>query len=167
MIKIVFVLTGILLSFDVAHAGRIRNRKVKEAPKSCKLMQEDPMLSRDGKTVFGTLRHSLIFEKNEMEDSVSLVKDKGEKICEWSGDKWNQVLKNNGVENIIGFKYHVDEFKEVLYPYVRKADGSYFMVSIPFSSCSLDNQVTREKLELPKCETAKKSKKKKSKKKTA
>ncbi len=152
-----------LVSFDFAQA-RIRNRNVKEAPKACKLMEEDAFLSRDGKKVFGTLRHSLIFEKNESEDSVSLVKDKGERICEWTGDQWNQVLKNNAVENNIGFKYHVDEYKEVLYPYVRKADGSYFMVSIPFKGCALDSQVTREKLELPKCEIPKKGKKRRSKK---
>ena len=150
----------IVFGISVGAEARIRNRKVKEAPKVCKLMDEDAYLSRDGKKVFGTLRHSLVFEKTEENDSVSLVKDKGEKICEWTGEQWRQVLKNNAADNLIGFKYHVDEFKEYLYPYVRKADGSYFMMSIPFAACTLDEQSTKQKLELPKCETPKKSKKK-------
>ena len=150
--------------FVLGVEAKIRNHKVKEAPKVCKLMEEDPMLSRDGKKVYGTLRHSLVFEKNENEDSVSLVKDKGEKVCEWSGEKWNKILESNGVENLMTFKFHIDEYKEVLYPYARKADGSYFVMNIPFAGCSLDKQATREKLDLPKCEIPKKSRKHRSKK---
>ena len=145
--------------------SRIRNRKVREAPKVCKLMSEDALLSRAGKKVFGTLRHSLVFENSDTNDSVSLIKDKGEKICEWTGDQWRQILKSNAVENNIGFKYHIDEYKEFLFPYAQKADGSFFMITIPFLSCELSDQVTKEKLEIPKCEKPKKAKKRKKKKK--
>jgi hypothetical protein len=145
--------------------ARIRLRKVKEAPKVCKVMQEDVFLSRDGKKVFGTLRHSLVFENSSENSNVSLVKDKGEKVCQWSNEDWNQVLKNNTVENLINFKYHIDEYKEILYPYAQKADGSYFVWSIPFKDCALNDQRTLAKLELPKCETPKKKSRKRSSKK--
>jgi hypothetical protein len=148
------------VQFPLLTEARIRMNKVKEAPKVCKLMQEDPMLSREGKKVFGTLRHSLVFENSDNQSSVSLVKDKGEKICEWTVDQWSQVLKSHGAENIMNFKYHIDEYKEKLYPYAHKADGSYFVLSIPFSGCSLDEQVTTAKLEIPKCEIPKKKSRK-------
>lgn len=163
MIKLLSLFISVLLLISTADA-RIRNRKVKEAPKSCKLMEEDALLSRSGKKVFGTLRHSLVFEKNETSDLVSLIKDKGEKICEWSGDQWGQILRNNQVESAMNFKFHIDEHKEILFPYVHKADGSYFLLSIPFATCALDNQVTKEKLEIPKCEKPKKAKKRRKKK---
>lgn len=155
--KIVFTLALIITVFysDFAEA-RIRMRKVKEAPKTCKVMQEDVFLSRDGKKVLGTLRHSLVFESSTENSNVSLVKDKGEKVCQWANEDWNQVLKNNNVENLINFKYHIDEYKEVLYPYAQKADGSYFLWSISFKDCSLADQKHLAKLELPKCETPKK-----------
>jgi hypothetical protein len=158
------MLSAVLISVNFAEA-RIRMRKVKEAPKVCKVMQEDVYLSRDGKKVFGTLRHSLVLENSEENNNVSLVKDKGEKICQWPNSDWNQVLKDNGVENLINFKYHIDEYKEVLYPYAQKADGSYFVWSIPFKDCSLADQKTLAKLELPKCETPKKKSRKRSSKK--
>ena len=153
------VLLMTVLCLDFAEA-RIRMRKVKEAPRVCKVMQEDLFLSRDGKKVLGTLRHSLVFENSAENSNVSLVKDKGEKICQWSFEEWNQVLKNNHVENLINIKYHIDEFKEILYPYAKKADGSYFIWSISFKDCSLADQKTLAKLELPKCEAPKKKNRK-------
>jgi hypothetical protein len=150
----------VLIAYN-SEAGRIRLHKVKEAPKVCRLMEEDRMLSRDGKKVYGTLRHSLVFEKSENLDSVSLIKDKGEKICQWSGTEWDEVLKNNGLNESAKFKYQIDEYKEHLYPYVAKSDGSYFVMNIPFSGCSLESQSTIAKLELPKCEVPKKAKRKK------
>lgn len=123
-------------------------------------MAEDAMLSRDGKTVFGTLRHSLVFEKAENLESVALIKDKGEKICQWPGSQWEEILKNNGFESFTDFKYHIDEYKEILYPYAVKSDGSYFVMNIPFSGCGLDDQITREKLDIPKCVIPKKKSKK-------
>ena len=157
---LLIALSFILFGSIQAEAGRIRNRKVKEAPKICGLMQEDVHLTRDGKMVYGTLRHSLVFENDEQMNSISLVKDKGEKICQWKSTVWNGILKNNQVENQINFKYYVDEYKEILYAYAHKADKSYFIMTIPFATCSLEQQVTRADLELPKCEIPKKTKKK-------
>ena len=161
MIKFIITL-AITVSFCSFSEARIRLRKVKEAPKVCKLMDENAFLSRDGKKVFGTLRYSLVLETSAETNTVSVVKDKGEKVCLWTGEEWNQVLKNNGAENLIGFKYHIDEYKDILFPYVQKADGSYFMIKIPFTNCQLTDQVTTEKLELPRCEPPKKAKKRRS-----
>ncbi|MBY0452538.1 MAG: hypothetical protein K2P92_05835, partial [Bdellovibrionaceae bacterium] len=144
-----------MLGVSRADAARIRNRKVKEAPKICGLMQEDVHLTRGGKKVYGTLRHSLVFENDEQMNNISLVKDKGEKICQWQSTVWNQILKNNQVENQMGFKYYLDEYKEILYTYVQKADKSYFIMTTPFATCSLEQQVTRADLDLPKCEIPK------------
>lgn len=157
-----YVLTVLVMlaAASSAEAGRIRNRKVKEAPKICGLMQEDVHLSRDGKKVYGTLRHSLVFENDGQMNNISLVKDKGEKICQWQSTVWNQILKNNQVENQMGFKYYLDEYKEILYTYVQKPDKSYFIMTTPFATCSLEQQVTRADLDLPKCEIPKKTKKK-------
>lgn len=146
--------------------ARIRNRRVKEAPKACKVMAEDEMLSRDGKRVLGTLRHSLLIESEAGSDfsasstTISLVKDKGEKICQWTEDQWNEILVNNKINSITSFKFFVDEYKEILYPYAKKDDNSYFLMSIPFSSCQFAAQLTKENLELPKCGIQAKSKKK-------
>lgn len=159
MFKIFVISFLFSIIFSVSEA-RIRMNKVKEAPKVCKVMSEDNMLSRDGKRVFGTLRHSLVFELSENQEVVSLIKDKGEKICEWPKGQWGQILKNNGLEDFSKFKFHIDEYKEKLYPYARKADGSYFVMSIPFAGCSLDEQNTRASLDLPKCEIPKKKSKK-------
>ena len=159
----------IVFLFQPADA-RIRNRKVKEAPKSCKVMEEDSMLSRDGKKVMGTLRHSLLIEKDaidevEGEQTISLVKDKGEKICQWTYAQWNEILRNNKIDNLAKFSFYVDEYKEVLYPYVKKEDNSFFVMSIPFNSCEFASQITKATLDLPKCEIPhKKLKRKKSKK---
>ena len=142
--------------FSISAESRIRNRKVKEAKKVCKLMQEDALLSRDGKKVFGTERHSLVIESLEEEPSVSLIKDKGEKICQWPLQEWNSILKQNQVENLITFKYHIDEFKEVIIPYAQKSDGKYFTWNISLKDCDLNNHKISEKLDLPKCETPKK-----------
>ncbi len=150
----------ILVGSIQVEAARIRNRKVKEAPKVCAVMQEDVHLTRGPKKVYGTLRHSLVFENDDQMNNISLVKDKGEKICQWQSTVWNQILKNNQVENQMSWKYYVDEYKEILYPYVQKADKSYFVMTVPFSTCSLEQQVTRESLDLPICEIPKKAKKK-------
>jgi hypothetical protein len=161
-----FILTLLLQTAD----ARIRNRKVKEAPKSCKIMPEDTLLSRDGKKVLGTLRHSLLIEtpseeEAEAQQTISLVKDKGEKICQWTALEWKEILQNNKIENLSNFSFYVDEYKEVLYPFAKNADNSFFVMSIPFNSCEFATQSTRESLDLPKCEIPrKKAKRKKSKK---
>ncbi|MEK6627034.1 MAG: hypothetical protein AABY53_00270, partial [Bdellovibrionota bacterium] len=57
---------------------------------------------------------------------------------------------------ISNFKFHIDEYKNVIYPFVQKQDNSYFVMNIPISTCDLNNQVTKVNLELPKCEIPKK-----------
>ena len=164
----VFVLLFLFIALPPAEA-RIRNRKVKEAPKACKVMSEDTMLSRDGKKVLGTLRHSLLIENDDADSeppitTISLVKDKGEKICPWTEEQWNGILVNNKIEDVGSFNFFVDEYKEMLYPFAKKSDNSYLLMTIPFQSCEFVSQVTKEKLELPKCEIPKKKKRKRSKK---
>lgn len=148
------ILIGLLLS--CAHSeARIRMRKVKEAPKACVTMKEDNFLSRKDKKVLGTLRHSVLIENADEEPSITLVKDKGEKICQWTMDKWPSVAKDTRLPAAQDFKFHIDEYKEVLYPYVQKEDKSYFMMAISFKDCSLDTQLTKASLDLPKCEKPK------------
>lgn len=152
------IIVGILLSFAHSEA-RIRMRKVKEAPKTCVTMKEDSFLSRKDKKVLGTLRHSILIENSNEQPSITLVKDKGEKICQWTMDKWSSIEKNNRLPATEDFKFHIDEYKEILYPYVQKEDKSYFMMAISFKDCSLDTQITKASLDLPKCESPKKSRK--------
>jgi hypothetical protein len=129
--KFIICTTFMLLSFSYATAARIRNHKVKEAPKSCQLMREDASLSCDNKRVLGTLRHSLVIENSEDSKSITLVKDKGEKLCQWSLEDWSSIQKANLLPELDQFKFHIDEYKEILHPYVKKADNSYFLMSIP------------------------------------
>lgn len=159
-IMIFLLLPGLSVCLP-AEAARIRNRKVREAPRSCRLMSEDSFLSRRDKKVLGTLRHSLIIENSEDARTVTLIKDKGEKICEWKLEQWQSIEADNKLPEVTDFKFHVDEYKEILYPYVRKADGSYFLLKVPFKTCELSDQSTKAKLELPKCEPPKKKSRKK------
>lgn len=147
--KILISIILSLLLFSVAQA-RIVNRKVKEAPKACKLMTEDTFLSRKDKIVYGTLRHSLLIDNDEQ--NITLVKDKGEKICQWSFDQWAGIQGDNKLPDLSKFKFQIDEYKNAIYPYVRKSDKSYFMMNIPLESCDLNNQITKVDLEIPKCE---------------
>ncbi len=136
--------------------ARIRLRKVKEAPKTCQTLKEDQLLSRPEKKVLSTERHSLIFE-----DSISLLRDKGEKICNWRMSEFDSLAPVNQ------FQFFIDEYKEVLYSYVKNADQSYFIMTIPFATCSLETKVTLPEFQPPKCEIPKKkasSKKRKKKK---
>jgi hypothetical protein len=146
----------ILLSFVFFQysEARIVNRRVKEAPKACRIMNEDGFLSREDKKVLGTLRHSLLIDNDDK--NIILVKDKGEKICEWSFDQWAGIQTENKLPDISNFKFHIDEYKNVIYPFVQKQDNSYFVINIPISTCDLNNQVTKVNLELPKCEIPKK-----------
>lgn len=136
--KVTFVLLILSASFSEA---RIRNRKVKEAPRVCGMMNEDKFLSRQNKKIYGTERHSLVIG-----DSVSLLKDKGEKICEWNLDSWKELPP------ISQFHFYIDEYKEMLYPYVKKEDGSVLVLKVPLSECSLQTQVTQEAFVQPRCE---------------
>lgn len=143
-------------SFSVVSEARIRNRKVKEAPRVCKVMEEDKFLSRDHKKVWGTLRHSVVIENGTDVHSVTLLKDKGEKICQWKLEQWDSIRAENRLPDISEFRFYIDEYKEILHPYVKKEDSSYFMLTIPIKTCALDEQVTKQKLEIPKCEPPKK-----------
>ena len=143
-------------SFSAVSEARIRNRKVKEAPRVCKVMDEDKFLSRDHKKVWGTLRHSVVIESSADVHNVTLLKDKGEKICQWKLEQWDSIRSENGLPDISEFRFYIDEYKEILYPYVKKADSSYFMLTIPIKACALGQQVTKEKLEIPKCDPPKK-----------
>lgn len=144
--------------------ARIRLRKVKEAPKSCKTMEEDSFLSRKDKKVLGTLRHSVLIENDAQDQNITLVKDKGEKICQWDLEQWYAIQQDNKLPDISAFKFYIDEYKNMIYPYVQKKDKTYFLMSIPISTCDLSQQFTNVKLELPKCEkpTKKKRTKKRS-----
>lgn len=158
-----FIVSFLMAALFIQTAeGRIRNRKVKEAPRACKLMTEDSFLSRTDKKVLGTLRHSVIIEDSADTKTVTLVKDKGEKLCQWKLEQWESIRGENKLPEVKSFKFHIDEYKEILYPHVKKADASYFMMSIPFKSCDLSTQSTKVKLELPKCEPPKKKSRKRS-----
>ncbi len=145
-----------LLFFQSAEA-KIRLRKVKEAPKTCKVMEEDSFLSRKEKKVLGTLRHSVLIE-DSVEKSITLVKDKGEKICQWNLDEWSNIQQDNKLPDIKSFKFYIDEYKNVIYPFVQKKDKSYFVMSVPIKTCDLSEHYTNAKLELPKCEKPTKAK---------
>ena len=80
-----FSLMAVLL-FSVSSEARIRLRKVKEAARTCAVMQEDKLLSRPDKKVLSTERHSLVFE-----DTISLVRDKGEKVCNWRVSEFDSL----------------------------------------------------------------------------
>lgn len=161
--KLLFGLILSLAFFQYSEA-KIRNRKVKEAPRVCKTMIEESLLSRKDKKVLGTLRHSVLIEDDEIEQSITLVKDKGEKICQWDFAEWSAIQANNKLPDISSFKFFIDEYKNVIYPYVQKPDNSFFVMTIPIQTCDLSNQITRVKLELPKCEIQAKSKKRSAKK---
>lgn len=147
------------LTFIQHSVARIRLRKVKEAPKTCKTMTEDNFLSREDKKVLGTLRHSILIDDDANEKNITLVKDKGEKICQWSFDQWSAIMTDNNLPDIKSFKFYIDEYKNVIYPYVQKSDKSYFVMSVPIQTCDLSNQVIKAKLELPKCEAPHKNRK--------
>ena len=145
------ILLSLLLSFSFLAQARIRNRKVKEAPKVCAVMSEDKLLSRKFKKVYSTERHSLVIEEN-----VALVKDKGEKVCIWSLKDWGTD------ENAVNlYKFYIDEYKEVLYAHKTNEDNSVEVIQIPFNGCKLDDRLTLVEFKYPKCEAPKKSSKKK------
>ncbi len=151
--KLMFVVLMIISCFDHAEA-RIRMRKVKEAAKTCDFMMEDKLLSRPTKRVYSTERHSLI-----VEETVTLIKDKGEKICEWSLAEWSTNVPG------ANFNFYIDEFKGILYPYAKKSDGFVATMQVALSDCQLTLKNNVEKFEKPACERPKKvSRKKKSKK---
>lgn len=161
--KILFILILGLGLFHFSEA-KIRLRKVKEAPKTCKVMEEDNFLSRSDKKVLGTLRHSVLIENDENEKTITLVKDKGEKICQWDFSQWSAIQAENKLPGLNSFKFYIDEYKNIIYPYVQKQDKSFFVMSIPIQTCDLSNQITRLNLDLPKCVIPSKTRKRSSRK---
>lgn len=154
LLKIAILFT-IVFSTMAAEAGRIRMRKVKDAPKVCATMSEDKFLSRGGKRIFGTLRNSVIIEQD-----ISLVNDLGKKICQWPTNRWEAL------GDLSKYNFYIDEQRNALYPYM-KAENQYQFVKISLDDCSLSEVQTTDKLELPKCESRKKKVRSKSKRKVA
>jgi hypothetical protein len=154
---------AILIAFaiglsSISAQARIRLRKVKEAPRVCQLMVEDKLLSRPEKKVLSTEKHSLIFE-----DGITLVRDKGEKVCNW------RVSEFESLGALDQFNFFIDEYREVLYSYVKNPEASVLIIATPFATCSLESKVTLPEFQQPKCDKPKKtskSKKKSKKKKT-
>ncbi len=141
LIKTAHLLSLFILIISVHAHARIRLRKVKEAPRVCQNMKEDKLLSRADKKVLSTERHSLIFE-----DTISLVRDKGEKVCSW------RISEMESLGPLDQFQFYIDEFKEVLYSYVKNPDGSQLIITTPFATCSLETKVTLPQFDPPKCE---------------
>lgn len=147
----------ILLLNQQANAGRIVNRRVKDAPKVCAVMQEDKLLSKEKKQVFGTLKHSVVIE-----DNISILNDLGKKECQWPFEKLNIY------GNIESFNYYIDEFKNYIYPYFKNTEkNSYTMLKVSLETCEIEDTFDNKKLEFPKCSKPPAAKKSKSKKKEA
>lgn len=142
------ILFTIVFSTMAAEAGRIRLRKVPVAPKVCANMDEDKLLSRGNKRIFGTLRSSVIIEQD-----ISLVDDLGKKICHWPSNRWQAL------GDLSKYNFYIDEQRNALYPYV-KAENQYQFVKISLDDCALGEVQTTDKLELPKCEIKKKTRSK-------
>lgn len=142
------ILFTIVSTTMAAEAGRIRLRKVPVAPKVCSVMDEDKLLSRGGKRIFGTLRNSMIIEQD-----ISLVDDLGKKICQWPSNRWQAL------GDLSKYTFYIDEQRNALYPYM-KAENQYQFVKISLDNCALGELQTTDKLELPKCEAKKKTRSK-------
>ena len=153
-----FFCTLFVLAVVLSAESRIRNRRVKEAPKSCKTMQEDKFLSREDKKVWATVRNSLLIDQSEDDQNITLVQDKGEKKCQWSFNQWQQIMQDHDISKITDFRFFIDEYKNYIYPYVQKSDKSFLVMKIPISTCELTEQGTRAELQLPKCDIPKKKK---------
>lgn len=139
---------------SASNAGRIRLRKVKEAPKTCVVMKEDGLLSRKDKLVWSTERNSVVVDDSE----ITIVNDLGQKICEWNKSTFAALGK------VDDFRFYIDEYKDVIYPYLEKKDVGVVMIKVPMQTCSLNDQRTLAALEIPKCDKPKKSSKRNSKK---
>ena len=145
-LKVVSVLSSLALFITNTSEARIVNRKVKEAPRVCAPMKEDSYLSRDGKRIFGTLRNSVIINKE-----ISVVDDLGKKICQWPLHRLGQFAEP------LTFDFYIDEYKNKLYPYMKKENG-FLVMSVDLADCSMADTSYIEKLDFPKCEKVSKKK---------
>jgi hypothetical protein len=139
ILKTVSLISGLIILIPVSADARIVNRKVKEAPRVCAPMKEDSYLSRDGKRIFGTLRNSVIIE-----DEIFVVNDLGKKICQWPLDKLSQFAEP------LNFNFYIDEYKNKLYPHIKKENG-FLVMSVDLADCSMQDTSYLEKLDFPKC----------------
>jgi hypothetical protein len=147
-----FFLMSICIMFTLAsEAGRIRLRKVPEAPKVCKVMKEDPLLSRRDKKILATLKNSLIIN-----EQVSLVNDLGQKQCIWPVEKFQPL---GDVRNA---NFYIDEYKNVLVAYQKVPQGMA-QVQINIDQCQFDEYKLTDEVNLPKCSPPKKIRKSKKK----
>ncbi len=132
----------LLLLIIPAAEARIVYRKVKEPPKVCGIMKEDPYLSKEEKIVYGTLKYSVVIE-----EKVSLISDLGKKKCQWNIDDFAAYGE------VESFSFYIDEYKNYLYPFVKNVqNNSYTMLKIALASCQVEDMLVNEKLELPKCD---------------
>lgn len=122
--------------------------RVKDHPKVCSVMNEDKYLSNSNKKILGTLRNSVIFHND-----ITLVSDLGKKICRWSYDQWLAL------GDISKYKYFIDEQRNALYPY-KKIDNQYKVAKINLNDCEISDIQLTDILDLPKCESKKKSRSK-------
>lgn len=126
--------------------ARIRLHKVKDPPKSCAVMKEDELLSRKDKLVWGTERNSVIVDDAE----ITIVNDLGQKICEWNKASFAAF------GNVDDFRFYIDEYKNLIYPYIDNKGTGVTMLTVPLQTCSLNDQRTLASLEMPKCDKPKK-----------
>lgn len=147
MMRVLFVFFIISISFS-AEAGRIRLRKVKDAPRSCAVMKEESSLSRADKKILGTEKNSVVID-----DTVSVVGDLGNKLCEWPKEKFSEIG-----EDAKKMSFYIDEFKNILVVYQKSKTGLQ-QVQINLDNCQFDQLRTLSEVSLPKCDPPKKAKK--------
>ena len=135
-----------------SEAGRIRLRKVKDAPKTCTIMKEDSTLSRTNKKILGTEKNSIIID-----DQITLVGDLGQKQCVWPGEKFLPLGELKKIN------FYIDEYKNLMVAY-HKNESSTQQVQIHIDGCQIDEFKTLSQVSLPKCDPPKKIRKSKRKK---
>lgn len=129
----------LFLTAGMDASARIVNRRVKDTPKVCSMMKNDMMLSRAGKKVYGTLRHSIVIE-----DKIDVVNDLGKKICSFNFDSLNTY------GDIGAFEFYIDEYQNYLYPFI-KDDAGVTTLKVSLNSCEIEVAVEGDQFETPKC----------------
>lgn len=157
--KLVLILSMIISNVVVSEA-RIVNRRVKESPKVCAYMKQDDLLSKPGKTVFGTLRNSVV-----LEDNISVVNDLGKKVCQWKLDQFQQAFESTGDLN--QSQFYIDEYKNYIYPIIKDEQANTVKtLKISLSTCEVESSDEGDRFQEPKCEKPKSVKKNRKTKKT-
>ncbi len=158
--RILFVFLILWISF-FAEAGRIRLRKVKDAPRSCAIMKEETSLSRDDKKILGTEKNSIVID-----ETVSVIGDLGNKLCEWPKEKFSEIS-----DDPLKMSFYIDEFKNILVVYQKNINEqktfqqAVQQVQINLDTCQFGQLRTLSEVSLPKCDPPKKAKKSRKKKK--